>query len=166
MADEMEGGAERRQLLTLDVMQRTGIDEPMIRRLVHAFYAAVRADPLIGPIFLSRIADWDRHLAQMCDFWSSVALMTGRYHGRPMAPHLRLGADRTHFTRWLELFEEVARRECPEAAAAHFVERAHRIAESFELGIATHRGEPLPRRRPRPAWLADAGQRAAGTATS
>ncbi len=166
MTDEVEGGSERRQLLTLDVMQRTGIDEAMIRRLVHAFYAAVRADPLIGPIFTDHVADWDRHLGQMCDFWSSVALMSGRYHGRPMAPHIRIGVETQHFNRWLALFEEVARRECADRAAAHFVERAHRIAESFELGIATHRGDALPRRRPRPAWLAEFDQRAAGMATS
>ncbi|BBK32231.1 hemoglobin [Stella humosa] len=166
MSDDHEGGPERRQLLTQDVMERTGIDEAMIRRLVHAFYGAVRADPLIGPVFLGQVKDWDRHLAQMCDFWSSVALMTGRYHGRPMAPHIRLGLERAHFDRWLALFEETARRECAgDAAAAHFVERAHRIAESFELGIATHHGRPFPQRRPRPAWLVDVDQRA-GTATA
>lgn len=167
MDDHPEGGPERRQLLTLDVMQRTGIDEAMVRRLVHAFYSTVRADALIGPIFTAHVADWDRHLAQMCDFWSSVALMTGRYHGRPMAPHIRLGVETAHFDRWLALFEETARRECPDRAAAHFVERAHRIAESFELGIATHRGDAqLPRRRPRPAWLSNADQRPAGMVTS
>lgn len=168
-----EGGPERRQLLTLDVMQRTGIDEAMIRRLVHAFYGAIRSEPVLGPIFAARIADWDRHLARMCDFWSSVALMTGRYHGRPMPPHMRMGLERGHFDRWLALFEATARRECPPAAAAHVVERAHRIAESFELGIAFHHGQSPPAKRPRPGWLAEADdrraagdQRAAGVSTS
>ena len=48
MVAEPDGGPERRQLLTLDVMQRTGIDEAMIRRLVHAFYGAIRADAMPG----------------------------------------------------------------------------------------------------------------------
>ncbi|WP_374446766.1 group III truncated hemoglobin [Stella sp.] len=167
MDDLPDGGAERRQLLTLDVMQRTGIDEAMIRRLVHAFYGAVRADAVLGPIFDARIADWDRHLGRMCDFWSSVALMTGRYHGRPMPPHMRMDLERAHFDRWLVLFETTARRECPPAAAAHFVERAHRIAESFELGIAFHQGRVPPAKRPRPQWMGEAAdQRSAGIASS
>jgi hypothetical protein len=66
-------------------MERTGIDEAMIERLVRGFYAKVRADAVLGPIFEARIRDWEPHLSQMCAFWSSVALMTGRYHGTPMA---------------------------------------------------------------------------------
>lgn len=167
MGAEPDGGPERRQLLTLDVMQRTGIDEAMIGRLVHAFYGAIRSEPVLGPIFAARIVDWDRHLARMCDFWSSVALMTGRYHGRPMPPHMRMGLERGHFDRWLALFEATARRECPPAAAAHFVERAHRIAESFELGIAFHHGQTPPAKRARPGWLAEAAdERAAAASTA
>jgi hemoglobin len=56
------------------------IDEAMIHRLVHAFYAKVRLDPALGPIFNREIGDgWDHHLAKLCDFWSSVMLMTGRF---------------------------------------------------------------------------------------
>jgi hemoglobin len=36
--------------------------------------------------------------------------------------------------------EATASEVCPREAAAHFVERARRIAQSLELGIATHRG--------------------------
>lgn len=130
----------RRAAIVDEIVARTGIDEAMIERLVHRFYDAVRADPLLAPVFAARIADWGPHLARMCAFWSSVALMTGRYHGQPMAKHLPLAADRRHFDRWLALFEATARRECPPAAAAHFIERAQRIAESLELGMAAARG--------------------------
>jgi hemoglobin len=34
-----------------------GITEAMIRDLVHAFYARVRRDPLIGPIFNAAVED-------------------------------------------------------------------------------------------------------------
>src|SRR5258705_11571639 len=68
-----------------------------------------------------RIADWEPHLARMCAFWSSVALMSGRYHGTPMAQHTPLPVDADHFDRWLALFEETAREISPPAAAAHFV---------------------------------------------
>ena len=133
-------GPERRERITAEIMERTGITEAMIERLVHGFYAKVRADAVLGPIFDIRIKDWEPHLQQMCAFWSSVALMTGRYHGTPMAKHLPLPVDAGHFDRWLELFETTAREVCPLEAAAHFVERARRIAASLELGIAGGKG--------------------------
>jgi hemoglobin len=132
--------SERRERITAEIVARTGIDEHMIERLVRAFYARVRTDPLLAPVFESRIHDWEPHLRRMCAFWSSVALMSGRYHGSPMARHLPLPVDAAHFDRWLALFEETAREVCPGAAAAHFIERARRIAESIELGIANRRG--------------------------
>jgi hemoglobin len=76
----------------------------------------------------------------MCAFWSSVALMSGRYHGSPMTKHLPLPIDAAHFDRWLALFEETAREVCPPNAQAHFIERARRIAESLELGVAGSQG--------------------------
>ena len=136
-------GPARREQLTAEIMERTGIDEAMIERLVRGFYAKVREDTVLGPVFESRIKDWEPHLAQMCAFWSSVALMTGRYHGTPMAKHLPLPVDGGHFNRWLALFEETAREICPGEAEAHFVERARRIAQSLELGIAGSHGVML-----------------------
>lgn len=123
-----------------------GVDEAMIRRLVHAFYAKVRRDPALGPIFNPVIGDhWDAHLAKLCDFWSSVVLMTGRFKGSPMAVHVALPDIRpTHFARWLHLFGETADEICPPAAADLFRARAEMIAQSLQLGIAAHRGE-LPR---------------------
>ena len=66
--------------------------------------------------------------------------MSGRYHGQPMVAHLPLPIDAPHFDRWLEIFVETARDVCPVPAAAHFLERAHPIAESLELGIAAPKG--------------------------
>ncbi|MGH8144206.1 MAG: group III truncated hemoglobin [Steroidobacteraceae bacterium] len=142
--------ALRRQSIVDDIVQRTGIDEAMIARLVHAFYDRARIDPLIGPVFERQVRDWDAHLARMCAFWSSVALMSGNYHGQPMVAHLPLLIDTAHFNRWLELFAATAQEVCPPAAAAHFLERAHRIADSLEMGLAARKGEIRPR-RPRPA---------------
>src|SRR5579884_2669717 len=84
-----------------------GVTEEMVADLVPAFYAKVRQDPLIGPIFNREVGDWDEHLAKLCDFWSSVLLMTGRFHGQPMAVHVRIPEIAPeHFERWLALFEE------------------------------------------------------------
>ena len=131
---------DRREQITAEITARTGIDEPMIERLVRSFYAKIRVDALLGPIFEARIRDWEPHLQRMCAFWSSVALMSGRYHGSPMVKHLPLPVDAVHFDRWIALFEETAQEVCPPHAEAHFVERARRIAESLELGIAGRHG--------------------------
>lgn len=142
--DQSEAAArERRNLLTQEIVERTGIDEAMIERLVRGFYARAQHDALIGPVFAQHVQDWEPHIARMCQFWSSVALMTGRYHGQPMVKHVPLPVDARHFDRWLALFEQTARELCPPAAADHFIERARRIAESLELGIAFSRGERL-----------------------
>jgi len=134
----MDDIASRRAAASAELSARTGIDEPMIQALVHGFYDRVRKDPLLGPVFDSRISDWGPHLERMCAFWSSVALATGRYQGRPMARHITLPVDGRHFDRWLALFEQTAAELCPPAAAMHFIVAARRIAESLELGIAGH----------------------------
>ena len=132
--------AERRERITAEISEQTGITEAMIERLVRSFYDKVRVDPVLGPIFDARITDWEPHLQQMFAFWSSVALMSGRYHGTPMVKHMPRPVDAAHFDRWLDLFETTAREICPPEAEAHFVERARRIAASLELGVANGQG--------------------------
>lgn len=131
---------ERRAAAIAEIVARTGIDEAMIDNLVRAFYGRIRDDALLGPVFAARIVDWEPHLQRMCAFWSSVALMSGRYHGQPMEKHLPLPVDARHFDRWLVVFIETAREVCPPLAADHFIERAERIAQSLELGIAAQNG--------------------------
>lgn len=143
----MEEAATRRARITAEIRDRTDIDEAMISVLVTAFYAQVRNDPLIGPIFEEKVDDWNHHLEKLCAFWSSVVLMTGRYHGQPMQAHLSLPIRAEHFERWLEIFEATALSVCPRKAADVFIDRARRIADSLELGIATRRGEIT-----RPRW--------------
>lgn len=138
--EDPDGAAARRAAAVERIKAETGVDETMIDALVEGFYARVRDDALIGPIFAARIDDWGPHLAQMKLFWSSVALASGVYQGRPMPKHLPLPIDARHFDRWLELFEATARDLCPPVAADHFIERARRIAESLELGIASASG--------------------------
>ena len=117
--------------LTADLMRRTGLDDAMLSRLVHGFYDRVRRDPLLGPVFADRITDWGPHLDRMVEFWSSVALMTGRYHGAPMPKHLPLPVEAEHFDRWLALFHQSVDDlfQGPKAEDAKF--RALTIAETW-----------------------------------
>ena len=157
--DDPAGAAARREAAVQRLRDETGIDEAMIDALVEGFYARVRDDALIGPIFAGRITDWAPHLAQMKLFWSSVALSTGVYQGRPMAKHLPLPIDARHFDRWLELFVETACTLGSPIADDHFIERARRIAESLELGVANASGVLLAKDerfvRPTQTWTPD-----------
>src|ERR1700740_1153234 len=101
--DDPEGAVERRGRITADLMEKTGIDDAMIERLVRAFYMRVQADPLLGPGVATPGYDWGAHIAKLCAFWSWVALMTGRYHGQPMQAHMKLPVAPEHFDRWIGL---------------------------------------------------------------
>jgi len=112
------------------VADETGIDEAMIALQVRRFYEAARFDPVLGPIF-ARVTDWESHLARITDFWSSVALMSGRYHGNPLERHRLLPIAGKHFARWLALWRATAVEICPAPAAARFTLLAERIAASL-----------------------------------
>ncbi len=118
------------------------IDEAMIERLVRHFYAAVRADPRLAPIFAAAIPgdDWEPHLRTMMDFWSSVMRMSGRYKGRPVPKHQALtGLTREHFAAWLALFRVSAHATCPAPIAALFIDRAEAIGNSLQTAIFDRR---------------------------
>ena len=134
--------ASARPEMTAAIMAETGLDEGILRDLVHSFYAKVRRDAVLGPIFAARISDWDPHLERMVAFWSSVALMTGRYHGRPVPAHTPLPIHGAHFERWLGLFRETAREVCSPAGAAHVIERAERIARSLHIALTEAQAAP------------------------
>jgi hemoglobin len=108
-----------------------------LQQLVDSFYAKVRQDPLIGPLFNRAVGDWPEHLEKLGAFWSSVMLTSGRYKGSPMAAHLRHaeGIEPAMFGRWLELWRETAAETLTPDDAARVVAKAERIAESLQLAL-------------------------------
>lgn len=129
-------------------VEAPSVTEDDIARLVDHFYGLVRDDADLGPIFAAKIADWGPHLTTMRDFWSSVMRKTGRFHGQPMPKHAALVPLVTprHFEVWLALFRQAAAEVCTPAAAAAFIDRAERIAQSLQLGMygLSARGPGLP----------------------
>ena len=122
-------------------MRYDGITEDSLKALVDAFYAKVRQDPLIGPVFNHAIDDWPGHLGKLQAFWSSVMLTSGRYKGRPLPAHVK-HADSispASFDRWLALWRETTDDMLDADSAAALQDKAGRIAESLSLGIAFHR---------------------------
>jgi hemoglobin len=117
------------------------VTEQDIARLVPEFYARIRRDPLLGPIFGTAIVDWPLHVTKLQAFWSSVMLTSGRYKGQPMVAHVRheQQMSKEAFARWLAIWTETSRELLSEEAASAFQDRAARIAESLQLGIQFYR---------------------------
>ncbi len=118
-------------------LEHPEVDRAFIGRLVRSFYARVRKDERLGPIFERYIADdWEPHLEKMTDFWSSVILKTGAYQGRPVPAHLKLEeVVESDFAIWLGYFRETARELCTPEVAEVFIDRAERIAKSLSLAM-------------------------------
>jgi hemoglobin len=115
-----------------------GIDDEFIAGFVERFYARIREDDLLGPIFAGRIADWGWHLDRMKRFWRSIMHNSGEFSGNPMAKHLALpGLEERHFAHWLELFYATLRElEQHPQATGLVAMRARMIADSLLTGIA------------------------------
>jgi hemoglobin len=130
------------------------VTEATIKVLVDGFYARVRRDPTLGPIFAEAIAEdaWPVHLEKMYAFWSSVMLTSGRYKGNPVSTHLKVaGLAPPMFGNWLDLFEATAAELFVPKIADRFVRAARRIAESLKLALFFRPDQTWPedlRRRP------------------
>lgn len=113
------------------------LSETSLRTLVETFYARIREDDLLAPIFNQAIGDrWPEHLATLTRFWCSVMLSTGAYRGNPMAVHLQLPQlNQSHLDRWLGLWQQttselfIATAALQLQAKAHII--GHRILETF-----------------------------------
>ncbi len=88
-------------------MASTPYTEKDITLMVHKFYANIRKDAQLGPIFDAHIDNWDIHLATMVNFWESLLLGAASFKGNPMPKHAvipELSAEL--FERWLALFKK------------------------------------------------------------
>lgn len=124
------------------------ITEADVALLVDRFYARVRSDPALGPVFHAAIGEeaaaWEAHLDRLRRFWSAVMLRSGAYRGDPFTAHARQpGLTPDLFVQWLSLFDATCRETFPPATAQAFTERAHRIARSLRMGLF----ERLPARK-------------------
>jgi hemoglobin len=122
------------------------VTEEQIAVLVDTFYARVRQDEMLGPVFERVVGDvWEPHLAKMRAFWSSLVLASGRYKGNPMMAHLQLlpRIGEHHFERWLSLWRQTTAELFPQHVAANFVWRAENMAERVLGVIETYHAQPV-----------------------
>ena len=110
--------------------------EEEITALVQRFYARVRQDARLGPIFETHIDDWDEHLAKLMDFWSSILLRSGRFSGAPMPKHAALpGLTQELFRHWLELFAQTLDEQPNERLAEQALAAARRLRKACGWAI-------------------------------
>ncbi|MDO8979369.1 MAG: group III truncated hemoglobin [Afipia sp.] len=131
--------------MTLAAQKHTSVSEEAIRQLVDAFYAKVRQEPELGPVFQRAIGDWEPHMEKMYAFWSSVMLTSGRYKGNPVMKHFAVAGMRPElFATWLKLFDETYTEMFDEEVSAAFRDKAERIAESLKLALFYRPDRPWP----------------------
>ena len=118
-------------------MTELELKDEALKQLVDAFYARVRADADLGPIFNDAIDDWPEHLEKLAAFWSSVMLASGRYKGQPVPAHLKHRSRITPalFDRRLALWDCTTNEMMAPDAAAALQAKAKRIAESLQLAM-------------------------------
>jgi truncated hemoglobin YjbI len=92
--------------------QRIGGHEG-ISKLLHHFYADVRQDPLIGPIFNEKIKDWKHHLEIITSFWETLIGGPSSY-ARPMPmKHLPLRLRKEDFAPGFFFGRQIVALNCP-----------------------------------------------------
>jgi hemoglobin len=113
----------------------TEVTAAQISEMVDQFYAAIRNNDRLGPLFDRIIQDnWPMHLERMKTFWRSVLLKSGEYSGRPVPAHMAIADLREDdFRIWLALFEETATALFGKQSANQVTTTARRIARSLWL---------------------------------
>jgi len=117
-------------------MATASITEASIQQMVDRFYARVREDAVLSPIFESRLAGkWDEHMPRMYAFWTKILLGSGDFQSNVFGKHMALaGIEREHFVHWLTLFKLTAIEVFGIDDAQIPIQVAERIAGSLQLG--------------------------------
>ncbi|MDO6590249.1 globin family protein [Loktanella sp. D2R18] len=122
---------------------RFPISAEQITQVVVAFYATVRADPDLGPVFAQHVTDWPSHEEKIARFWRNAILFERSYDGNPMAAHMKSGNVRpAHFDIWLGHFDAILIQTLPPETAAAWSALAHRIGRGLRYGVMPAGGPP------------------------
>lgn len=83
-----------------------------VNLLVNSFYAKIRTDDLLGPIFNSHIPNekWPEHLEKLTDFWETNLFGIAKFKGNPSQKHVNVdknlnhSIEQKHFGQWINLW--------------------------------------------------------------
>jgi hemoglobin len=109
-----------------------------INILVNSFYAKIREDYLLGPIFNAHIMEskWAEHLEKLTDFWETNLFGVIKFKGNPTQKHINVdknlnyGVEQSHFGRWLQLWFETI----DELYQGDYAEKAKNAARKMSTG--------------------------------
>ncbi len=111
---------------------------PKLLFLLRHFYADVRQQNEIGPIFTAQISDWPAHLEKIADFWSNVTGGPIAYNGPMPQKHFPLGLEAKHFEAWLDLWRRHCRAHLSANEAAEMIAAAEGIGGRLRWLTAQH----------------------------
>ena len=122
-----------------EIVAASGVTQQKVREVTAFFYARVRIDPILGPVFNSVIAeeDWPAHIEKVSRFWDLAFRLDRNYAaGGFMAAHLKHAhIQQEHTHRWLQLFEEALADVCNAREAAGFRAVANAMMENVRFGL-------------------------------
>ena len=131
------------KVCSMNMPPRFPISPEQITQVVATFYATVRRDPTLGPVFAKHVTDWPSHEEKIARFWRNAILFERSYDGNPMAAHMKAGNVRpAHFEIWLGHFDSTLLTILPADTAAAWSALAHRIGRGLRYGVATVDGPP------------------------
>ncbi|MCV6629214.1 MAG: group III truncated hemoglobin [Flavobacteriaceae bacterium] len=113
--------------------------------LVDQFYAQVREEASLGPIFNAMIGDWDRHLELLTRFWSMHLMFERNYTGNPIEIHRKVDRfvegtiNEQHFGLWLNLWMQTIDTHFEGENAEILKNKARKMASFIHIDIFTHR---------------------------
>ncbi|MEI6595473.1 MAG: group III truncated hemoglobin [Bacteroidota bacterium] len=107
-----------------------------VELMVNSFYQKTQHDEFLGPVFNEHIADWDKHLPVMYQFWNSMLLASQTYKGNAFEKHAHLPINPTHFERWIDIFIE----NLDEHFAGEVTERAKFLVKNVAMNFQIRLG--------------------------
>ena len=116
----------------------TGIED--IKVFVDDFYAKVREDDLLAPIFNFRLSThWEPHLEKMYAFWNAALFGIKGYNGNPFIKHATMELESEHFERWLKMFNKTIETHFEGPVAEDAKKRAIIMASMFMNKLASNK---------------------------
>jgi hemoglobin len=107
--------------------------------LVRSFYAKIRVNELLGPIFNKAIPEnnWESHLEKLTDFWETNLFGIPKFKGNPMQAHRNVDRDNqksidmAHFGHWIQLWYETI----DEHFTGSLADKAKRASRKMATGL-------------------------------
>jgi hemoglobin len=105
------------------------------------FYAKVRYEPALEPIFTAHVPVWSEHIENITQFWYRMTGGPSAWSGG-MGRHFFLHLTPEHFAVWLGVWDENCRELLPEREAGEMSGLAHRIGDDLQA-MLQRRGIPV-----------------------